>query len=144
MSDFFGLIVHKATRGFIPPRFVMFVIVGGIGVVIHLIVLRFAMVAQGLSFGWSQACATLVAMTSNFFINNSLTYSDAKLRGWRALVGLAQFCAVCGIGAVANVGVATWLFGLENIWWLAGLAGIVMSSVWNYTMSSLFVWRRIE
>jgi dolichol-phosphate mannosyltransferase len=141
MSDFFGLLVHKVTGGLIPPRFVMFVFVGGIGVVIHLAVLRFAMASQGLSFTIAQSVATVIAMTSNFFINNTLTYSDAKLRGWRAVIGLAQFCAICGIGAVANVGVATWLFGMNNAWWLAGIAGIVMGSVWNYTMSSLFVWK---
>ena len=142
MMDFFGLVVHKTTRGLIPPRFAMFILVGGLGVVIHLLVLRIAMQNEGASFAAAQAIATIVAMTSNFFINNTLTYSDAKLRGRRALVGLAQFYAVCGIGAVANVGVATWLFGLNNTWWLAGIAGIVMSSVWNYTMSSLFIWRQ--
>lgn len=142
MSDFFGLLVHKASGGYIPPRFVMFVLVGGSGVVIHLAALRLGMTTAGLSFEIAQAVATIIAMTSNFFINNSLTYADAKLRGGRALLGLAQFYAVCGIGAVANVGVAAWLYGLNNAWWLAGVAGIVMGSVWNYTMSSLFVWRR--
>ena len=83
-------------------------------------------------------------MTWNFIINNVLTYSDSKLRGWRALKGLLQFYAVCGIGAVANVGIAKWLFEMDNVWWLAALAGILMGSVWNYAMSSLLVWRRAD
>jgi dolichol-phosphate mannosyltransferase len=144
MTDFFTLVVHKVTGGVVPPRFVMFILVGGLGVFIHLAVLRVAMSAAETSFAVAQTIATLVAMTSNFFINNLLTYSDAKLRGARAVIGLAKFYAVCGIGAAANVGVATWLFGLNSTWWLAGIAGIVMSSVWNYTMSSLFIWRRAD
>ncbi len=142
ISDFLGLLAHKLTGGVIPPRFFMFVAVGGAGVVIHLLALRVAMLWAGLSFEVAQAVATIVAMTSNFFVNNTLTYSDAKLRGRRAAIGLAQFYAVCGVGAVANVGVAAWLFGLGAAWWLAALAGILMSSVWNYTFSSLLVWRR--
>lgn len=141
MSDFVGLIVHKATGGAVPPRFVMFVAVGGAGVFVHLAALRAAMDLAGAGFTLAQSIATAVAMTFNFFVNNTLTYSDAKLRGARAMIGLAQFYAVCGIGAVANVGVASWLFRLDQAWWVAALAGVVMGSVWNYTMSSLFVWR---
>jgi dolichol-phosphate mannosyltransferase len=80
-------------------------------------------------------------MTSNFLVNNLLTYRDMQLRGLSAFTGLLKFYAVCGIGAVANVGVATWLFGLDEAWWIAGLAGIIMGSVFNYTVSSIFVWR---
>jgi len=144
MSDFFGLLVHKATGGLVPPRFVMFLMVGGTGVFVHLACLRVAMTAAGLSFETAQTLATVVAMTWNFLANNALTYSDAQLRGWRAVLGLAQFYAFCSIGAVANVGVASWLFRRENAWWAASLAGIAMGSVWNYTMSSLFVWRKTE
>ncbi len=144
MSDFVGLVVHKATGGVVPPRFVMFVAVGGLGVVLHLAALRLAMDSAGAGFTEAQSFATIAAMTFNFFVNNSLTYSDSKLKGWRAALGLAQFYAVCGVGAVANVGIASWMFNMNEAWWLAALAGVVMGSVWNYTMSSLFVWRGAE
>jgi dolichol-phosphate mannosyltransferase len=52
---------------------------------------------------------------------------------------LASFYAVCGIGAVANVGVAASIAG-NHAWWLAGLAGAAVSVVWNYVMSSIFTW----
>ncbi len=81
-------------------------------------------------------------MTSNFFINNLLTYRDQNLRGASALAGLLRFYAVCGIGAVANVGVASYLFGADQIWWVASIAEIIVGTAFNYTMSSLFVWRR--
>ncbi len=144
MSDFFGLLVHKVSRGLIPPRFVMFALVGGTGVFVHLISLRLCLGLAGIAFVWAQTLATVVAMTWNFFINNMLTYSNAKLHGGRAFLGLLQFYAVCGIGAIPNIGVANWLFGMNNSWWLAALAGIIIGTVWNYTMSSLFVWRRAD
>ena len=67
-----------------------------------------------------------------------------RLQVGDAALGLAQFYAVCGVGAVANVGIASWMFNMNEAWWLAALAGVVMGSVWNYTMSSLFVWRGAE
>ena len=83
-------------------------------------------------------------MTGNFLLNNALTYRDRRLRGPRALLkGWASFCAVCAVGAAANVGVAAYLHGLRDGGWVApALAGILASAVWNYALSSRFVWGR--
>ncbi len=140
--DFIGLIANKVTRGVVPVRFILFGLVGAVGVVVHLAVLRAALGVPGVGFATAQSIATIVAMTSNFFINNAFTYRDAQLHGWAAVKGLLLFFAVCGLGALANIGVASWIFDFSRRWWLAGLAGVVMGSVWNYALSSLFVWRR--
>ena len=58
------------------------------------------------------------------------------LRGWLG------FCATCAVGAFANVGIATFLEDKGVLWALAALAGIVVGSVWNYALSSRFVWGR--
>jgi dolichol-phosphate mannosyltransferase len=140
--DFLALLVDKATRGRIPTRFVFFSLNGASGVVVHLSVLRAAMLAlPSIGFGGAQALATLVAMTSNFFLNNSITYRDKRLKGAAAILrGLVAFWMVCALGAIANVGVATRIFEAAQVWWLAGLAGAAISAVWNYSVSSLFVW----
>jgi dolichol-phosphate mannosyltransferase len=142
--DFAALLIDKMTRGLIPLRFVFFSLSGASGIVVHLFVLRAAMVAlPSIGFTSAQALATVVAMTSNFFLNNLITYRDRKLRGVLAVSrGLLAFWALCAFGAVANVGVATWIFGVAPVWWLAGLGGTTISAVWNYSMSSLFVWSR--
>ena len=54
---------------------------------------------------------------------------------------LALAC-LCSLGAAANVGVGAWVYEINAVWWLAGLAGVVMGSVWNYALSSVFVWGR--
>ena len=80
-------------------------------------------------------------MTGNFILNNRLTYRDQRLKGFGILRGLLLFYLVCGVGLLANVGVAFSVYDQEPIWWLAGAAGALMGVVWNYAVSSLFVWR---
>ena len=139
--DFLGLLVSKAARGYVPLKFVSFVFVGLIGVFVHLAALKVGLLA-GAPFTEAQVVATLVAMTSNFFLNNVTTYRDLKLKGTAALRGLFVFYVICGAGALSNVGVATWLYSNEPVWWIAGLFGSVIGAVWNYMMSSQVLWRR--
>ena len=62
--------------------------------------------------------------------------------GAAALAGLLKFYVVCGVGALANIGVASWLFVSNESWWIAGIAGVIVGATFNYTMSSIFVWRQ--
>jgi dolichol-phosphate mannosyltransferase len=141
--DFVALLVNKLTRDLIPVRFVLFAAVGAIGAMIHLSILRSTMLAlPEIHFVGAQTVATFVAMTSNFFINNRITYRERKIKGTAIVRGLMLFYAVCVLGAVANIGVASWIFDRTYVWWLAGLSGLTIGAVWNYTLSSLFVWSR--
>jgi dolichol-phosphate mannosyltransferase len=80
-------------------------------------------------------------MTANFFLNNLFTYADRRLKGWGVLRGLISFYVICSFGAAANIGVASYLFAQQQVWWVAGIAGIVVGSVWNYAVSSIFTWK---
>lgn len=140
--DFLGLLVTKLTGNALPVRFVSFVMVGAIGVLVHLLTLKIGLSGFDLDFGAAQTLATLVAMTSNFFLNNWLTYRDQRLRGVALIRGLLLFYVICAIGAVSNIGVATWLYANDPVWWLAGLLGSVVGAVWNYSISSLLVWKQ--
>lgn len=142
VADFLGLLVSKATGGLVSIRFLTFAAVGLSGVVVHLLALRGLLAIHWLPFAAAQAGATLVAMTTNFTLNNMLTYKDRALKGAAFLKGLIGFYAVCSVGAVANVGVATWLFEGQQLWWIAGLAGAAMGAVWNYVFSDLVIWRK--
>jgi len=140
--DFIGLMLNKVSGGRIPVRFIFFALVGATGVGVHMATL-YAALALGLDFDFAQSAAVVVAMTTNFFINNAITYRDAKIRGFGPmLLGLMYFYGVCAIGAVANVGIADLLFNRYGFITFAALAGVVMGSVWNFALSSLFVWRK--
>ena len=136
--EYLMLLLQKLIGPAVPVRFLLFSLIGGLGVGVHLATLWTALTV-GASFAVAQAVATIVAMTGNFLLNNLFTYRDRRLRGWRIVSGLASFYAVCGAGAAANVGVAAYIAGGHS-WWLAGLAGAAVSAVWNYAMSSIFTW----
>jgi dolichol-phosphate mannosyltransferase len=140
--DFLGLVLAKLTHDAVSLRFLMFAMVGSIGIFVHFAALYIALEAFDLPFAEAQACGALLAMTSNFILNNFLTYRDQRLKGFAILRGLLLFYLVCGVGLLANVGVAFSVYDQEPIWWLAGAAGALMGVVWNYAMSGLFVWRK--
>ena len=140
--DFLGLVLAKLTNDIVSLRFLLFATVGSIGLIVHFVALYTALEAFDLPFPESQACAALSAMTSNFLLNNFLTYRDQRLKGFAILRGLMLFYLVCSVGLLANVGVAFSVYDQEPIWWLAGAAGALMGVVWNYAMSGLFVWRK--
>ena len=134
------MLLQKLVGPAVPVRFLLFAMIGALGVGTHMLTLWFATRVLLAAFALGQAAATWVAMTGNFLLNNLFTYRDRRLRGWRVLTGLISFYAVCGAGAAANVGVASYLNGDHQAWWLAGLAGAAVSVVWNYAMSSIFTW----
>jgi dolichol-phosphate mannosyltransferase len=140
--DYATLLLDKLIGRWVPVRFLMFTAVGSIGVVLHMAVLAVAL-ALALPFLAAQTIATAIAIAGNFFLNNTLTYRDKRLRGLGPLLlGLLTFYAVCAVGAIANVGIANFLFVQDYAWWLSGICGILVGAVWNYAASSLFTWRR--
>ena len=140
--DFLGLVLAKLTGDVISLRFILFGLVGTSGLVVHLATLYVALKLFKVPFAEAQLAGALVAMTSNFVLNNFLTYRDQRLKGFALVRGLLLFYIVCSVGLFANVGVAFSVYDQEPIWWLAGAAGALMGVVWNYAMSGLFVWRK--
>jgi dolichol-phosphate mannosyltransferase len=136
------LLLDKLLGGLVPIRFVLFVMVGVTGVITHLISLFLLLIIVQIPFSISQAIATVIAMVGNFTLNNLVTYRDQRLSGIAFAKGLVSFVAICGIGAVANVGVANLLYGEHHSHWLlSGLAGAAMSAVWNYCVTAAITWR---
>jgi len=142
VAQFLGLIVSQISRGILPTSFLLFSLVGASGVVVHLSVLTFVFEVLDFNFANSQLAATLVAMTTNYLLNNELTYADKKLTGSRFWTGLLSFYLVCSFGTLANVSVASMLFETHMANFIvAGVAGAVMSVVFNYAVTRIFTWR---
>lgn len=139
--EYLGLLVAKASRDKISARFLAFGLVGLSGLAVHLAVLNGVMSTTALPFDLAQLVSAVAAMTWNFTVNNSFTYRDRRLSGPDWLRGLLSFYAVCSIGAIANVGVASWVYGNEPSWWLAGAAGALMGAVFNYAVTASVTWR---
>jgi dolichol-phosphate mannosyltransferase len=138
--EYLMLLVDKRIGHIIAPRLLFFVLVGGSGVALHYLILSTLYLALHVSFTVAQLAGTVLAMTSNFFLNNLFTYRDQRLRGVKLVRGLLSFYAVCGMGALANIGIAAYAFS-ENIEWaLSAAAGIVVGTLWNYLATARFTW----
>jgi dolichol-phosphate mannosyltransferase len=140
--DFAALLTAKLTNDAVSARFLLFCLVGLTGLAVHLLTLSVATQLAALAFGIAQTLATVTAITWNFVLNNMFTYRDQRLTGWRFVTGLIRFLVICAIGAVSNVGIATWVYDYDSKWWLAGLAGALIGTVWNFVVSAAFVWRQ--
>ncbi len=138
----------------IPTRFALFGTVGAMGVVVQFAVLWLVLsviLGERFVYGhWSggettftiaNTIAALAAMTFNFVLNNELTYADKRLRGLIPLIkGWAKFFLTCTIGILSNIASADALKRMHVNDVIAVLVGIVLASVWNFALSSKFVW----
>ncbi|MFO1430319.1 MAG: glycosyltransferase family 2 protein [Candidatus Competibacteraceae bacterium] len=140
--EYLMLLLDKLIGHIVPARFIAFSLVGGLGVLMHLAVLSTLYRGFSASFLASQTAATLVAMTSNFLMNNFLTYRDMRLTGWGLLRGWISFVLACSIGAMANVGVAAYLYQHQTFWITSAIAGVLVGTVWNYAVTAVYTWRK--
>lgn len=142
--EYLLMLSQKLIGPYVPVRFIAFSLIGGLGIFVHMAVLWLILSAAGSgAFLVGQTAAALVAMTSNFFLNNLLTYRDMRLRGAQLLRGWLSFVLACSIGALANVGIANYLFQSgRSGWFLSALAGILVGAVWNYAVTAVYTWKR--
>ncbi|MBI4725589.1 MAG: GtrA family protein, partial [Rhodomicrobium sp.] len=153
------LLADKLFGKFIPVRLILFSLVGASGVLVHLAVFWSTILSgaaasfspdRAIQFDAAQAIATVIAATSNFFLNNLLTYRDKRLRGWAMLRGLVSFLAICSMGAVVSVSFAgqvlSWfpegLRGSKYVLTFASLSGVAVSTVLNFSATAIFTWRK--
>jgi dolichol-phosphate mannosyltransferase len=140
--EYFELLVDKHLGNVVNVRFVLFAMIGALGVGVHLLILSALLKLAGLSFAAGQAIATFIVMILNFVLNNSVTYRDRRLKGWRFWSGLVTFCLACGLGVAANVAIASEAFRHGVPWVLAAVIGLLFTAVWNYGITSMTTWRQ--
>jgi dolichol-phosphate mannosyltransferase len=140
--EYLFLIVDKMVGRYLPARFVIFLGVGSLGLLIHLSILGIFHLFDAPAFSLGQVVATMGAMTFNFFLNNLVTFRDRRLKGIALLRGFIIFCAACTVGVLINLSFARRLLAADLPWYLAGLSGLAISSVWNYGVNTIVTWRR--
>jgi len=140
MLEFLMLLLDKIVGRYIPVRFIMFVLVGLSGLVLHIMLLALMLKFGMFPFSLAQTLATVLVMTSNFFINNAFTYRDQRLKGKKVIGGLLSFYLACSLGAFINITVASFLYNKGIVWVLAGFVGCIIGAVWNYAITSYTTW----
>ena len=140
--EYLFLIIDKMVGRYLPARFVVFLGVGSLGLLIHLSILGIFHLFDAPAFSLGQVVATLSAMTFNFFLNNLVTFRDRRLKGIALLRGIVVFYAACSMGVLINLSFAHRLLSAGLPWYLAGLSGVAISSFWNYGVNTIVTWRR--
>ena len=140
--DYGLLLIEKSSRGLLTPRLTKFMLVGGFGLVVNLLLLKVLLIAGADRFAIAQAIAVTLTIALNFFGNNWFTYGDRRLTGLKLWSGLASFYLICGLGAAANVWLSNLVYSVYHVWWIAGTVGAATSALWNYMASSVFTWKR--
>ena len=139
--EYLSLIVNKATGGVIPTRAMMFALVGATGFLVNvLVVMALEYARTGMTFARIQLVAALIAMTSNFFINNAVTYFDRRKRGLALVGAYLRFCLLCSAGLFVNVAVAAFLHDRTGMPNTSAITGAAFGAVWNYVTTALAVW----
>jgi len=138
--DFGVSILHTLSLRLLPRRAISFGLVGASGFLVQLLVTRLVMLL-GVAFAQALPVAVVAAASSNYLVNNALTFRFQRQKGLALLRGLLKFLLVASLPVLANVGVASAFYSYvsHNTFW-AQLAGIVVVFVWNYAASSRFVW----
>jgi dolichol-phosphate mannosyltransferase len=139
--EYLWLLADKRLGNLVPVRFLLFACVGAVGLAAHLGVLAALRSSWHFNFSEAQALSTMVAIALNYVLNNVFTYRDMRRKGWSFFTGLILFYVACGLGFLANIATADFLFRHGVPWFGSGALGLLISAVWNYGMTSVFIWR---
>lgn len=139
--EYMELLLDKALGHYLPIRFVLFGLVGLVGVGMHLLLLALLLHASRGAFVGSQAYATAVVMVLNYVLNNAITFRTRARRGWQFWTGMFSFCLACSVGLVANLAISNQAYRAGIAWPIAAILGLIVSGVWNYGVTSIAIWR---
>jgi dolichol-phosphate mannosyltransferase len=139
--EYLSLILNKATGGAIPARAVMFALVGSTGFLVNVAAaMALEALSAPLAFWQIQLLAAFTAMTSNFLVNNAVTYFDRRKKGLALLTAYVRFCLLCSAGLFVNVAVGSFLEDRLAMPIASTVTGAAFGAVWNYVTTTLAVW----
>ena len=140
--DFLVSLIHSLSKRLIPRKAISFAFVGITGVLVQFLISYSFMWFLGFSFQNVLPIAVVLAATSNYLVNNWLTFRVNRLRNKALFVGLLKFLLVSSLPIIANVGLASSFYKLISPnTFFSQLAGIIVVFIWNYAASSKLVWK---
>ena len=141
--DFLVSIIHNLIFRLLPRRAISFGLVGVSGVFVQLFISSFLVEILLIDFYSALPFAIVSAATSNFLINNQVTFRSERLKNSALLIGLFKFLIVASLPVIANVGITTAFYRyISADTFIAQIAGIAIVYAWNYLASSSFVWKK--
>lgn len=139
--DFLISAIHTMTLRLVPRRAISFGIVGATGFLVQLATTFISMKLISIPFQAALPTAVILAASSNYLINNALTFRSNRLENIALAKGLLKFLIVSSLPVIANIGIArTFYTHISSNIALAQLVGVIVAFAWNYVASSKFVW----
>lgn len=140
LVDFFLQLIELRTGHVVSGRFFRYCLVGASGVLMQLgafNLIRLGDIQESLALG----LAILLAMLSNFILNNIWTFKDRGLSVTESMSGFIRFALISGIGAFINHSISLRVEQITHwdLTW-ASLIGIAVATVWNYQLNKGFTW----
>jgi len=139
--DFIYLIIDKLIGWIVPARYILYSIVGSLGVIVQIVSFYLIYNQLNLFFSISNIISIFIAMNFNYNLNNIFTYSDLRLRGKKYIKGMFLFYFFCGFGALLNFFTSQIIFSLFSLDFFSVIIGAVIGSIWNYSMNTSFNWK---
>ncbi|HEX3032680.1 MAG TPA: glycosyltransferase family 2 protein [Bacillota bacterium] len=122
-------------------RFWKFCLVGLSGVVVNFAVYILLVEGARLNVVLAGILSALVAMFSNFWLNDRITWKQQK--GQSLYIRLAKFYIYCSLGITINALILALLhdkLGLNYL--LSNLAGIIVATLWNFSANNRWTWNQ--
>jgi putative flippase GtrA len=131
-------------------RLFKFLVVGGIGVIVNLLVMALVFQTAGYRDWRASAIASTIAALHNYLLNNHWTFSDRRRSGHALFSGAFLYLPMSAAGvAITTVTYSiltqAWLrdnFGTSSLYLFgAQLVSISFGTYLNYSLNKLFTWR---
>lgn len=125
-------------------EFIKFCVVGFLGVFVNLCIYIILTRKIGINFQLASPIAIELSIISNFLFNRSWTFNNRKT-GTPFYKKLFRFHMVAGLAGLVNyLSFLTLIYWL-NLWdILASVMGIIIGTLINYFLNSLWTWREIQ
>jgi len=135
---------YRTSFGLLPKTLISFLLVGTLGVGVHMLVLKTMMLGVTPNFRYANSAAMIFAATFNYLLNNKSTFHKDALSGRKIIAGYLIYLLITSVGLVSSLAVSGWVFDRNHLPMAAALCGIVVGALWNYMMSYTFVWKLLS
>lgn len=121
-----------------------FILVGASGMVLDLSMYALWLGLQIVPLPVARGLAIWMAMTWNFWLNRTVTFSFSKNEPWWRQY--LAFCSSCLVGAIVNWGASLWLTQsfpfFESHKLTAAAVGVVAGTLFNFTLCRVIVFQK--
>lgn len=129
-------------------RFIKFLIVGGIGLIINAVGLRILVERGNIHPAVANLIAAEIAIISNFTWNNLWTFAERKVtRPQKLIYKLIEFNFTSVIGVIfiqtATIFIGVRLFG-KSLYMAYFVIGTGLLLIWNFTVYNKIIWKKVE